>query len=490
MKKIVSQLMVYLLLIISIPSNVFADVSNTLSKITYKEEYYAKTVIQYKDKTLVNGLDNNWYEKTFIINGEGKKTFLKGLDYNYQVGNLVKTTYETPIELAQYDGEGYIYNLDTGKESKLTPNKEAYNKIVGDLKKIYSKELGYDLSEYSVLSEKSNEEKKTIRNNVTETIEIYLDDYQFEGDFLKYWISIYNEYGNQVGIYEGLYDTKGKIYPIEDGEILSGCETENVLYILGYSEKMGKNVIYAIDKINNSVKCIYETTNSINGIYIENADDTYLIYEEREEKEDRLITTVLKKSSNNTFSKIISLDASDVLFYKIYISEDKNIWVLGNKENSNSILYKVINNQLKEQYVFDEEIVDISIYNENIAAIGSLSKEKRWYGNNVINNELSNKNGWVKINNKWYYYKNGKAHIGWINLANKWYYLKSDGVMATGWTKIDGKWYYLNSGGDMATGWKKVDGKWYYLYSNGAMATNTVIDGWKIASNGVGTKIR
>ena len=62
--------------------------------------------------------------------------------------------------------------------------------------------------------------------------------------------------------------------------------------------------------------------------------------------------------------------------------------------------------------------------------------------------------------------------------------------MATGWLKLDGKWYYLNSGGKMVTGWLKLDGEWYYFKSSGEMAVNTIVDGWKIDSNGVATPLK
>ncbi|SDM27917.1 Putative cell wall binding repeat-containing protein, partial [Romboutsia lituseburensis DSM 797] len=58
------------------------------------------------------------------------------------------------------------------------------------------------------------------------------------------------------------------------------------------------------------------------------------------------------------------------------------------------------------------------------------------------------------------------------------------------WKSVNGTWYYLKNSGAMATGWQMISGKWYYLYSSGAMAKNTVIDGWKINSSGVATKIK
>ena len=45
-----------------------------------------------------------------------------------------------------------------------------------------------------------------------------------------------------------------------------------------------------------------------------------------------------------------------------------------------------------------------------------------------------------------------------------------------------GWWYTVESA---ATGWMKIDGKWYYFYSDGYMAHDTIIDGFKLGSDGV-----
>ena len=61
--------------------------------------------------------------------------------------------------------------------------------------------------------------------------------------------------------------------------------------------------------------------------------------------------------------------------------------------------------------------------------------------------------------------------------------------MATGWLQDGYDWYYLKSDGAMSTGWQYIGGSWYYFYGSGLMATNTVIDGWQIDGNGIGTQI-
>ena len=82
--------------------------------------------------------------------------------------------------------------------------------------------------------------------------------------------------------------------------------------------------------------------------------------------------------------------------------------------------------------------------------------------------------GWVKKNDKWYYYNNGKLLTGWLNYQGAVYYLAGNGAMVSGWQMIGGKWYYFNSSGSMRTGWLKDGGKWYYLQKNGVMKTGWI----------------
>ena len=64
---------------------------------------------------------------------------------------------------------------------------------------------------------------------------------------------------------------------------------------------------------------------------------------------------------------------------------------------------------------------------------------------------LYDKNGWIKLNNSWYYFaSNGYGQRGWKFINNKWYYFNDNGVMQEGWQKINNKWYYFRWGeGDM-----------------------------------------
>lgn len=125
-------------------------------------------------------------------------------------------------------------------------------------------------------------------------------------------------------------------------------------------------------------------------------------------------------------------------------------------------------------------------------ATGWIKPDKDWYY--LYSNGVMAK-GWTKLGNNWYYLNSGGAmYTGWLKDSGKWYYLQVDGTMAygfklidnktyffdisgamrTNWFQISGKWYYFNSSGEMMTGWMKDNGKSYYLYPNGIMATGWI----------------
>lgn len=93
---------------------------------------------------------------------------------------------------------------------------------------------------------------------------------------------------------------------------------------------------------------------------------------------------------------------------------------------------------------------------------------------NININETLKVNQWVINTGKWQYNDALGNH-----LKNMWFNDKNYGA-----------WYYLDEMGNMKTGWMQ-DGRtgiWYYLYPSGAMASSTIIDGYKLGSNGAWIK--
>ena len=169
---------------------------------------------------------------------------------------------------------------------------------------------------------------------------------------------------------------------------------------------------------------------------------------------------------------------------------------------------------------------------EGIAQYFGVTLSNSSNNNSNSNSGDSDKNGWVKENRNWYYYKsnakqtgwqkvdgkwyhlnangvmqtywylengkyyflgaNGSVRTGWQNIWGKWYYFDSDGVMQTGWQKLKGVWYYLGgaSDGAMKTGWQKINGKWYYLNANGVMQTYWYLENGKYYFLGANGSVR
>ena len=169
---------------------------------------------------------------------------------------------------------------------------------------------------------------------------------------------------------------------------------------------------------------------------------------------------------------------------------------------------------------------------EGIAQYFGVTLSNSSNNNSNSNSGDSDKNGWVKENRNWYYYKsnakqtgwqkingkwyylnsngvmqtywylengkyyflgaNGSVRTGWQNIWGKYYYFDSDGVMQTGWQKLKGVWYYLggSSDGAMKTGWQKINGKWYYLNANGVMQTYWYLENGKYYFLGANGSVR
>lgn len=78
----------------------------------------------------------------------------------------------------------------------------------------------------------------------------------------------------------------------------------------------------------------------------------------------------------------------------------------------------------------------------------------------------------------------GREGDFWGITSNGQWILIENNAPATGWKMVKNKWYYMDFDGVMQTGWLKDSGTWYYLRANGEMAVNTIIDGYRLNSNG------
>jgi glucan-binding YG repeat protein len=127
----------------------------------------------------------------------------------------------------------------------------------------------------------------------------------------------------------------------------------------------------------------------------------------------------------------------------------------------------------------------------------------------------SNKDGLVKEENGYCYYKNNKIQKNlWKTIDGQKYYFKSNGYAAVGSYKIKDKYYvfnekgqllksdkkslvwvgeklyYVNKKGNPVTGWQLIDKKVYYVHKNGKCAVNTTVDGIKFSKKGYATNTK
>ena len=133
----------------------------------------------------------------------------------------------------------------------------------------------------------------------------------------------------------------------------------------------------------------------------------------------------------------------------------------------------------------DAGIKDIIAYYDKAQAASEAKAHKDATGSSVYNGTYykdngtvdTSKNGLVKDNGKYYYFKNGKAQTGWQTISGSKYYFNSNGQAATGFKTIGNKKYYFDSTGKQVTkaGFHTIGKEKYYFNSDGTVSDKT---GW------------
>lgn len=87
--------------------------------------------------------------------------------------------------------------------------------------------------------------------------------------------------------------------------------------------------------------------------------------------------------------------------------------------------------------------------------------------------------GFVKRNDKTYYYNNYRMQMGWATIEGARYFFNPAGEMQTGWISNGTTTFYFNPDGKMQVGFSDIQGKRYYFDDNGLMQRGLVTIGAK-----------
>jgi len=78
--------------------------------------------------------------------------------------------------------------------------------------------------------------------------------------------------------------------------------------------------------------------------------------------------------------------------------------------------------------------------------------------------------GWLKVEDDWVYYRNGKPVKGWFYYNGRRFWQEADGTNPKQWRMIDGRWYYFTQTGAVYTGWLETEYGICYLKADGTKA--------------------
>ncbi len=155
--------------------------------------------------------------------------------------------------------------------------------------------------------------------------------------------------------------------------------------------------------------------------------------------------------------------------------------VIGEKSKLNTIGWNAFKNDTKLDVSFAKDVATVvdnafeGIPVKEEPAEEAVAETVEIEPETTTTEAVMAKNGWIKENGKWHYYKDNKSLTNFQKLSGKWYYFNSNGEMQTGFQKIGGYWYYFTPGddGSMKTGFQKIGGYWYYFTpgDDGSMKT-------------------
>lgn len=124
----------------------------------------------------------------------------------------------------------------------------------------------------------------------------------------------------------------------------------------------------------------------------------------------------------------------------------------------------------------------------NYDSVGQLKREDKIVCKAISNDDSGNE--WMQGEQGWsaaiYNGNTYIGNIGWVKRDDKWYYYDKNGELECDkWVKYKGSWYYMGADGAMVTGTQVIDGNRYYFYADGHVAQDEWIDGMFLGMSGV-----
>lgn len=205
---------------------------------------------------------------------------------------------------------------------------------------------------------------------------------------------------------------------------------------------------------------------------------------------------------NNTYELRLNTTGMNPGTYKIvpevyYYDNNTKKWCLSSGKGDDNTFTLYINGD-------DLDDPNRPIYNKNYKNewVGG-----KWYDKNG-KQEKSSKYTWHHDSTGWWFTGSNDKYFTncWIKIEHKWYYFKDDGYMCQNewyggyWFGNSGAWTYSatldwhrdsngwwiqdSSGWYPRNQWQKVDGVWRYFNGSGYMVTNQYVDGFWLGLDG------
>lgn len=384
---------------------------------------------------------------------------------------------------------GATVSLDSGNRAKKTIELEKGRNLI----KIKVETEAYGIRTYNLVINRGSASSSSNDSNLDgvhlNSIKLSDGSIDFSRDKMVYDVNV-GMSTNQIRITaepeDNNYEVKIAGVKVDEDEsyrrtlkLINGKNT----FLINLEDNDGNEQTYTLN--------IYKTTAIDNSEALDNIQDPIYLDDIVIEDGDILINFKPKLTSYAVDVK----DSYDSIVIKAEPENDDLVIINGSKcqnsyvrrvnlnEGKNVIQIQVNNNNTYDQSddEYEERTYTLTVYR-------GASEGTAQGANNSSLTSNAKINQWVNNSGKWQYYDSmGNALKGtWYTDKNngKRYYLQEDSNMATGWLYNNNSWYYLDESGAMQIGWKRYGTSWYYLYKSGIMATNTIIDGYKIGTDG------